>query len=814
MGCDTCILCAHSPFLTTVRRPFKHRSFSQKTISCFVNQPTKATTHKVRRWYNPERRRRLNQPEIFRHWIEAEASSPSDSGERFTVVSYNILGDANASKHRDLYSKIPSYYMNWERRKRLICEELLGLRPDIICLQEVDHYHDLLGIMEKEGYDGSYKRRTGDSVDGCAMLWKVDTFRLLEEESIEYKGFGLRDNVAQLSVFEMCRADSRRVLVGNIHVLFNPSRGEIKLAQIHLLLSRANFLSGKWGNVPVVITGDFNSTPQSAIYKFLSSSELNITLYDGRNLSGQRNCHPAQFAGIESQIRSPLTLMDGLLNSCWTDEKLTIATGSPNVTILRHPLKLKSSYASVKASSRTRGFCGEPLATTYHLMFLGTVDYIWYTEGLIPTRVLDTPTIYILRKTGGLPYKRLASDHLALFTEFTFTQNRREDETNATERKTTEADDETKTRERTTIQASTTASREDGVVLNNMVFKNAASPQAFRNTKGIVFLAFAIIVVLFLLQKKVKKGNIEATRRNHGNIFSIWNFDGKIASEDIIQATEDFAAKYCVGAGPYGSVYKAVLHTGHVAALKKFHPLEGEVIVDESFGNEKRILIDIRHQNIVKLYGFCSHPRYLELEAHVSDFGIARLLRPNSSNWTSLKGTHEYIAPDYDLPLISGFYFRLFNSCWTDEKLTIATGSPNVTILRHPLKLKSSYASVKASSRTRGFCGEPLATTYHSMFLGTVDYLWYTEGLIPTRVLDTPPIYILRKTGGLPYKRLASDHLALFTEFTFTQNRREDETNTTERKTTEADDETKTRERTTIQASISVMDCFIHILAV
>ncbi|XP_042511219.1 MDIS1-interacting receptor like kinase 2-like [Macadamia integrifolia] len=36
----------------------------------------------------------------------------------------------------------------------------------------------------------------------------------------------------------------------------------------------------------------------------------------------------------------------------------------------------------------------------------------------------------------------------------------------------------------------------------------------------------------------------------------------------------------------------------------------------------------------------------LELEARVSDFGIARLLKQDSSNWTSLKGTHGYIAPE------------------------------------------------------------------------------------------------------------------------------------------------------------------------
>ncbi|XP_042480590.1 MDIS1-interacting receptor like kinase 2-like [Macadamia integrifolia] len=291
----------------------------------------------------------------------------------------------------------------------------------------------------------------------------------------------------------------------------------------------------------------------------------------------------------------------------------------------------------------------------------------------------------------------------------------------------------------------------EGVVPNNRVFRNASSPQAFRNNKGlcgdlqgllpcnqsrrskglkknghkvlisifasligIVFLALAIIGVFYLLHKKAKKGNIEATTRNHGNIFSIWNFDGQIAYEDIIQVTENFDSKYCIGTGTFGNVYRAVLPTGHVVALKKFHPLEGETIIvnDETFGNEIRILTEIRHRNIVKLYGFCSHPlcmfliyEYmekgslarilsnqveameldwlkrvnviksvanalsylhndcippiihrdissknilldLELEARVSDFGIARLLKQDSSNWTSLKGTHGYIAPE------------------------------------------------------------------------------------------------------------------------------------------------------------------------
>ncbi|XP_022740873.1 probable leucine-rich repeat receptor-like protein kinase At1g35710 isoform X2 [Durio zibethinus] len=36
----------------------------------------------------------------------------------------------------------------------------------------------------------------------------------------------------------------------------------------------------------------------------------------------------------------------------------------------------------------------------------------------------------------------------------------------------------------------------------------------------------------------------------------------------------------------------------------------------------------------------------LEFEAHISDFGTAKLLNPNSSNWTNLAGTYGYVAPE------------------------------------------------------------------------------------------------------------------------------------------------------------------------
>ena len=95
----------------------------------------------------------------------------------------------------------------------------------------------------------------------------------------------------------------------------------------------------------------------------------------------------------------------------------------------------------------------------------------------------------------------------------------------------------------------------------------------------------------------------------------MWNYDGKIAYEDIIKVTEDFDIRYCIGICSYGRIYKAQFPSGKVVALKKFHRLETkELSFDKYFKKQKvKMLTEIRHRNIVKLHGYCSHKRSMFL---------------------------------------------------------------------------------------------------------------------------------------------------------------------------------------------------------
>ncbi|TYI63465.1 hypothetical protein E1A91_D09G020100v1 [Gossypium mustelinum] len=113
---------------------------------------------------------------------------------------------------------------------------------------------------------------------------------------------------------------------------------------------------------------------------------------------------------------------------------------------------------------------------------------------------------------------------------------------------------------------------------------------------------------------KLKNNHVNVQPTKNGDLCSIWNYDGKIAYEHIVAATEDFDFRYCIGVGGYGSVYKAELPCGKVVALKKLHHLEAEnPTFDRSFRNEIKFLSEIRHRNIVKLHGFCLHRRSMFL---------------------------------------------------------------------------------------------------------------------------------------------------------------------------------------------------------
>ncbi|GMP46266.1 hypothetical protein CsSME_00014488 [Camellia sinensis var. sinensis] len=230
---------------------------------------------------------------------------------------------------------------------------------------------------------------------------------------------------------------------------------------------------------------------------------------------------------------------------------------------------------------------------------------------------------------------------------------------------------------------------------------------------GALLLLGAFIGLLIMFNSRKTKSQVEegGTQPPKEDLLSISIFDGRAMYNDIVKATNDFDATYCIGKGGYGTVYKAKLPSANIVAVKKLHPLS-ERADRKDFLNEVRALTEIKHRNILKLFGYCSHARhsflvyeYLErgslatifnedeeakeldwpkrvnvikgvasalsymhhdctppivhrdissnnvlideeYEARVSDFGTAKLLKPDSSNWSAFAGTYGYVAPE------------------------------------------------------------------------------------------------------------------------------------------------------------------------
>lgn len=310
--------------------------------------------------------------------------------------------------------------------------------PEVVCLQEVqaDHYEShLYAAMSEAGYEGVFKQKTRQSmglagkVDGCALFWRRATFHLVESYSIEFNelaqrqanqlglntsGAGLRgrendegvaflnrlskDNVAQLVVLELAQPppaaatkdgiSMTQVCIANTHLYSNKDFPDVKLWQCWQLLQELEtFVMSRGGSpnsLPLIICGDFNSTPDTAVYELLSRQ----TVHPG---------HPDVNVNYQQGEDIPNILPDAL-----------------NIT---HSFQLGSAYQTVLGE--------EPKVTNYTGHFKGVLDYIWYSiPSLRPLSSAPIPDESMLTRHGeALPSTEYSSDHIMLISDFQLLSN-------------------------------------------------------------------------------------------------------------------------------------------------------------------------------------------------------------------------------------------------------------------------------------------------------------------------------------------------------------------------------------------------------
>ncbi|KAJ1439779.1 Endonuclease/exonuclease/phosphatase [Ochromonadaceae sp. CCMP2298] len=109
------------------------------------------------------------------------------------VLQYNVLADGLAGLRDDGggFSRATKGQLNWETRKHKLLSEITRYSPDVITLQEVDHYYDFfLPELRQRGYVGIFGPKptsacleVSDSSDGCAMFINSKRLRVLSCET-------------------------------------------------------------------------------------------------------------------------------------------------------------------------------------------------------------------------------------------------------------------------------------------------------------------------------------------------------------------------------------------------------------------------------------------------------------------------------------------------------------------------------------------------------------------------------------------------------------------------------------------------------
>lgn len=158
---------------------------------------------------------------------------------------------------------------------------------------------DGLCLSPPAGYSCHYKRRTGRKTDGCCTCFKAERFALLAESHVEFFRPAIdvlnRDNVGLVLLLQPRPAEgvqdatSTPLCVVNTHLLYNPRRGDIKLAQLALLLAEVEKLSRHpdGSRCPIILCGDLNATPDSPLYQLLYNGVLNYSGLPAWKVSGQ-----------------------------------------------------------------------------------------------------------------------------------------------------------------------------------------------------------------------------------------------------------------------------------------------------------------------------------------------------------------------------------------------------------------------------------------------------------------------------------------------------------------------------------------------
>ncbi|XP_053114552.1 nocturnin isoform X3 [Hemicordylus capensis] len=200
------------------------------------------------------------------------------------VMQWNILAQA-LGEGKDNFVQCPLEALRWEERKCLILEEILAYQPDILCLQEVDHYFDTFQpLLSRLGYQCTFfpkpwspcldvERNNGP--DGCALFFLKDRFSLIDTTNIRLTAMKLKTNQVAIAQTLKCNETGKLFCIAVTHLKARNGWERFRSAQGADLLENLKSITQD-AQIPLIVCGDFNAEPTEEVYKEFSNSSLNL----------------------------------------------------------------------------------------------------------------------------------------------------------------------------------------------------------------------------------------------------------------------------------------------------------------------------------------------------------------------------------------------------------------------------------------------------------------------------------------------------------------------------------------------------------
>ena len=235
----------------------------------------------------------LMSPPLSRHWSPVSSVSPvSPLRPCVRLLQWNVLSQSLATGV-DKFLVDADHTLDWRLRRWRIVREILSHDPDIVCLQEVDHYrsdhslqssHDIVvyvfrfleAALQSVGYTGYFVPKPdspclyvddNNGADGCAVFYRRSVLKLESVETRVLSVWGVLSNQVAMSLLLQHQDTGSQVSVvtthlkarsGDINVMM---RGEQGRDLVSWLQS---------STAPVILTGDLNAEPDEPVLETLT----------------------------------------------------------------------------------------------------------------------------------------------------------------------------------------------------------------------------------------------------------------------------------------------------------------------------------------------------------------------------------------------------------------------------------------------------------------------------------------------------------------------------------------------------------------